>query len=71
MRPQFFGEVELLNGGGSIAAVSADDEQPVELVSLTAQAFGDLLDGEPQARRWLTSVAEQRLRQNRASAGDS
>jgi ABC-type lipoprotein export system ATPase subunit len=68
---QFFGEVELLNGGGSIAAVSADDEQPVELVSLTAQAFGDLLDGEPQARRWLTSVAEQRLRQNRASAGDS
>jgi ABC-type lipoprotein export system ATPase subunit len=63
---QFFGEVEILRGGGSIASVRAAAEGPVELAVLPRHSFQDLLTTSPRAEVALAEVISNRLAENLA-----
>ncbi len=58
---QFFGEVELLNGGRSIASVRAALNGPAEIALLDRAEFLRLIDGAPAVRMELSSVARERM----------
>ncbi len=60
---QFFGEVELTQGGHSLAHVQAA-ENGVELALLPRQVFYDMIDGSPLTRHNLHEVATTRLAEN-------
>ena len=62
---QFFGEVELLRGGKSIASVRAGAE-PVELLSLHRDEFFNLINESPLTGESLGRIAQQRLEENRS-----
>jgi ABC-type lipoprotein export system ATPase subunit len=61
---QFFGEVELTQGGHSIAHVHAA-EHGVELALLPRVLFYELIDNSPLTRHAMHKVAETRLAENR------
>ncbi|MFN2138114.1 MAG: ATP-binding cassette domain-containing protein [Candidatus Promineifilaceae bacterium] len=67
---QYFGEVELLRGGESIASVRAAGDQPVELAVLPRSLFEDLLASSPAARGALGEVVEERVAENQAGRKD-
>ncbi|MEJ5223865.1 MAG: cyclic nucleotide-binding domain-containing protein, partial [Anaerolineales bacterium] len=62
---QYFGEVELVRGGKSIAAVRAAPEAPVELVALHRDVFNQLLSESPMTADAIAKVVQQRLAENR------
>jgi CRP-like cAMP-binding protein len=64
---QFFGEVELTQGGDSIASVRAAPGSTVELALLPKNEFFQLIDGSPLTRNVLDEVASARLAENRRS----
>lgn len=64
---QFFGEVELTQGGGSIASVRAGTGSAVELALLPKGEFFQLVDGSPLTRNVMDEVASSRLGENRRS----
>jgi ABC-type lipoprotein export system ATPase subunit len=66
---QFFGEVELLDSGSSIASVRAAATGPVELSILSKNGFQQLLGGSPPTREMIAQVARKRLAENRARNG--
>ena len=66
---QFFGEVELLQSGESIASVRATHSGPVELSLLAKNGFYELLDGEPSTQEMVAQVARTRLEENLAQNG--
>jgi ABC-type lipoprotein export system ATPase subunit len=61
---QFFGEVELTQGGDSIAGVRASSNGAV-LALLSRQLFFELIDGSPLTRSAMREVAETRFAENR------
>jgi ABC-type lipoprotein export system ATPase subunit len=62
----FFGEIELLRGGKSIASIRATTDGPVDLLTLHPEAFRQLLDSSPLTAEAITATVEARLRENRA-----
>lgn len=64
---QFFGEVELTQGGDSIARVRAAPGSAVELALLPKNEFFQLIDGSPLTRNVLSEIAHARLAENRRS----
>ncbi len=64
---EFFGEVELLNGGNSLAEIRAGTEQPVEVVVLERAAFLKALANSPLTAEAITHVVQARLEENRIS----
>jgi ABC-type lipoprotein export system ATPase subunit len=66
---QFFGEVELTRGGGSIASVRAA-QRGAEIALLPRDTFYRLIDGSPLTRSDLQDVAETRLAENRRRKTD-
>ncbi len=60
---QFFGEVELTQGGSSIAGVRAASEG-AEVVLLPKDIFYQLIDGSPLTRNAIRDVAASRLAEN-------
>ena len=66
---QFFGEVELLHSGNSIASVRAAPTGPVELSLLSKNGFQRLLGGSPPTQEMIAQVARKRLAENRALNG--
>ena len=62
----YFGEIELLRGGKSIASIRAAPEGPVELLALRPGVFRDLLTASPLTAESLAATVEARLRENRA-----
>ncbi|HCC78836.1 MAG: hypothetical protein A2X25_08450 [Chloroflexi bacterium GWB2_49_20] len=64
---QFFGEVELLRGGKSIACVRAAPEGPVELVALPRQQFISLLGESPLTADTIAYLVQQRIEENRSA----
>jgi ABC-type lipoprotein export system ATPase subunit len=66
---QFFGEVELLDSGNSIASVRAAATGPVELSMISKNGFQELLGGSPPTREMIAQVARKRLAENRAQNG--
>jgi len=67
---QFFGEVELLNGGNSIASVRSAPFGSVELALLSKDKFNLLMKESPPTQETLSMVAQTRLEENRARNED-
>jgi CRP-like cAMP-binding protein len=63
---QFFGDVELMRGGGSIASARAAPGESVELALLPWEIFQQLLRGSPPTEEALTRVAQDRLAENQS-----
>ena len=64
---QFFGEIELISGGKSIASIRAASEGPVELVALHRAAFKKLLSKSPLTEEAIGKIVQVRLEENRAA----
>jgi ABC-type lipoprotein export system ATPase subunit len=65
-RGEFFGEIELLRGGNSIAAIRASSDGPVELVSLRRNEFMRLLGESPMTEESIGKLVQVRLEENRS-----
>ncbi len=63
----YFGEIELLRGGKSIASIRAGPDGPVELLALRPDAFRQLVAESPLMAESLAATVDTRLRQNRAA----
>jgi ABC-type lipoprotein export system ATPase subunit len=64
---QFFGEVELVKGGKSIACIRAAADGPVELISLHRNDFVELLGKSPLTEESITKLVQLRLEENRSA----
>jgi ABC-type lipoprotein export system ATPase subunit len=62
---QFFGEVELLQGGRNIASIRAAADGPVDLVSLHREDFNTLLMESAVTQDYMAQVLEERIQENR------
>jgi len=63
----FFGEIELLRGGKSIASVRAAPESPVELQALTRADFNQMLTDSPLTQDAISNVVQERLRDHKVA----
>ncbi len=64
---QFFGEVELLRGGKSIASIRASSGSPVELLALHRDEFVQLLKESPLTEEALGRIVQARVEENRSA----
>ena len=64
---EFFGEVELLRGGKSIACIRAAPEGPAELAALPRDHFVALLRESPLTEETLGKIVQLRLNENRTA----
>jgi len=64
MPGQYFGDVELLRGGKSIASVRAAPESNVELLALAHKDFVDLLKESPLTEEALARIVQSRVQEN-------
>jgi ABC-type lipoprotein export system ATPase subunit len=62
---EFFGEIELVHGGDSIASVRASADGPVKLVALHRKDFNDMLVGSPLTEEAISRIVQARLVENR------
>lgn len=62
---EFFGEVELMKGGRSIATVRAANTGEVSLAALPRDRFMELLKESPLTEGTLASIVQTRIEQNR------
>jgi ABC-type lipoprotein export system ATPase subunit len=67
---QFFGEVELIGGGDSIASVKAAEGEPLELALIPKDLFQQLLENSPATEQALSAIADKRREENLARNGD-
>ena len=64
---QFFGEIELIQGGKSIACIRAASREPVELVALHRDAFAKLLADSRLTEEMIGRIVQARLEENRSA----
>jgi putative ABC transport system ATP-binding protein len=64
---EFFGEIELLRGGKSIANVRASGEGPVDVLVINRDDFKRVIDDSPITAEALAKIVQQRLEAHRAS----
>ena len=64
---EFFGEIELLRGGRSIACIRAAPEGPVELAALPRDHFVALLGESPLTEETLGKIVQLRFKENRTA----
>jgi len=64
---QFFGEIELVRGGQSIACIRTTPQEPVELVALQRAAFQKLVSASPLTEEAIGRIVQSRLAENRAA----
>jgi ABC-type lipoprotein export system ATPase subunit len=65
---QFFGEIELVQGGQSIACIRAAADAPVELAALHREPFIKLLGDSPLTEEMIGRIVQTRLEENRAAS---
>jgi ABC-type lipoprotein export system ATPase subunit len=63
---EFFGEIELIRGGQSIACIRAAPDGPVELMALHRDAFKKLLNESPLTEEAIGKIVQLRLAENRS-----
>ena len=66
---QFFGEIELLKGGRSIAIVRASAESQVELLVLGRNDFHTMLQESPLTQDTISRIVQHRLDENKSIRG--
>lgn len=64
---EFFGEIELLRGGKSIANVRASSEGPVEVLTIQREDFKRVIDQSPITAEAIGKIVQQRLDEHRAA----
>lgn len=64
---EFFGEMELLRGGKSIANVRADSHGPVEVLTIKREDFKRVIDQSPITANEISKIVQQRLEVHRAA----
>ena len=64
---EFFGEIELLRGGKSIANVRASADGPVELLTIKRQDFKRVMDQSPITVEAVGKIVQERLDAHRAA----
>lgn len=64
---EFFGEIELIHGGDSIANIRAAPDNAVELVVLPHKDFAEMLVGSPLTEETLSLIVQARLAQNQSA----
>jgi len=64
---EFFGEVELLRGGKSIANVRASAEGPVELLTIKRDDFKRVMDQSPITAEAIGKIVQQKVDAHRAA----
>ena len=64
---EFFGEMELLRGGKSIANVRASSDGPVELLTIKREDFKRVMDQSPITAEAVGKIVQQRLEEHRAA----
>jgi len=63
----FFGEIELMRGGRSIANVRAAPDGPVELLVLSRTDFNQMLDESPLTQEAISNVVQDRLQEHKSA----
>jgi putative ABC transport system ATP-binding protein len=63
---EYFGEVELMNGGHAIATVTAG-EVPVEAVSIPRAVFEELLQESRDTKKAMETVVNRRINENQSA----
>jgi ABC-type lipoprotein export system ATPase subunit len=64
---EFFGEIELLRGGKSIANVRASAEGPVELLAIRREDFKRVMDESPITVEAVGKIVQEKLEVHRAA----
>lgn len=64
---EFFGEIELMRGGKSIANVRAHAESPVELLMIKREDFIRVMDESPITAEAVGKIVQERLESHRAA----
>lgn len=63
---EFFGEVELIHGGKTIANVRASADKPVEVAVLHRVDFVELLAGSKITQETISEIVQQRIAENKS-----
>ncbi len=66
---EFFGEIELISGNRSIAAVRAASHTPVEIVALRHEDFMKLLESSPLTEKAICKLVEMRIEEHQVHGG--
>lgn len=64
---QFFGEIELMQGGKSVACVRAAPENQVELITIPRTEFLQLLQNSPLTGEIIARIVQTRLEENKTT----
>jgi len=64
---EYFGEIELIGGGLSVAQVRAGSDEPVEVLVLHRDDFMRVIDQSPITVEALGKIVQQRLEEHRAA----
>lgn len=62
----YFGEIELMRGGKSVANVRAAAQGPVELLVLSRADFNQMLAESPLTQEAISSIVQERLKEHKA-----
>jgi CRP-like cAMP-binding protein len=63
---QFFGEIELVRGGNSLATIRGAQEGPSELLVLPRDEFMKMLAGSPLTEEAIGKIVQHRMAENQA-----
>ena len=63
----YFGEIELMRGGRSVANVRAGENSPVELLALPRADFNRMLDESPLTQEAISRVVQERLKEHKTA----
>ncbi|OQX61439.1 MAG: hypothetical protein B5M51_07910, partial [Anaerolinea sp. 4484_236] len=61
----FFGEIELMRGGKSIASVRAASDNPVELLAFSRDDFNWLMKESPLTEKAISDIVQKRLEEKK------
>lgn len=64
---EFFGEIELMRGGKSIANVRASADGPVEVLTIKREDFKRVMDQSPITAEAVGKIVQERLKENRTA----
>ena len=66
---QYFGEIELLRGGRTLATVRAANNRSVEVVALNRDTFCELMAESEETREAISQIVDDRIAENIAAGG--
>ena len=68
-RGEYFGEIELIKGGTSLATAQAYNDGPVEVTTIGRKDFEQLLEMSAATKQQITTIATARLKEHKTKKG--